>query len=88
MLASATATTASVPRLLPTTATSRAGKKSRCAAVSGISVPENVPCSGIASAMPTARPAYAIPTGAAQRRPLSSSEPTPSSGAVNSAPKR
>ena len=42
--------------------------------------------SGEAMPMPIASPVYSSPTGAAQRRPISSSEPTPSSGAVSSPP--
>ena len=55
---SATPTAATVPTTLPATATSRPGRKARWSCAAGMPVPAKWPCSGAATATPTARPAY------------------------------
>src|SRR5439155_18742233 len=87
-VAAATHTTASVPSVFATTATSRAGTNARWSCAAGIPLAANGPCSGTETATPTASPVYASTSGAAQRRPQISSEPAPSSGAVSSPPNR
>src|SRR5581483_9882032 len=82
----ATATTASVPRLFARIASSRAGRNGRWSCAGGSPCVANAPCTGAASATPTASPAYARPAAPARRTPARRSEPTPSSGAVRSAP--
>ena len=62
------------------------GAARRYRAASGIAVPPTCDVSGDATPIPIASPVYTRPTGAAQRRPLSRSDPTPSSGAVSSPP--
>jgi hypothetical protein len=54
---SATATTASVPRLLPSTAIRRAGTKSRWSCACGMESPVTGDVSGTAIATPAASPA-------------------------------
>ena len=71
---SATPTTASVPSAFARIASRRAGRKARWSCAGGIPCAANAPCTGIASATPTARPAYDEARPRAARRTPASSE--------------
>ena len=78
----ATPISASEPATLPAIASTRAGKSSRCSLAAGIDVPATGSTSGTASATPRPGRRRRARPGSARRIPAPSSEPAPSSGAV------